>query len=419
VSHDGAQEVRKSAINRGVSQAETAASPRHLDGSGGRRVPWPVVKGSAKVMAIVLVAYFVVPGLVVNFNKAVHELANVNPALLAVGLGLQAAALLAYSVLTRAALPKGSLSLGRLFRIQLSTKALSNIVPAGSAAGNALGYRLLTASGVAGPDAGFALATVGLGSAVVLNVLLLVALVVSIPARGVNPLYGIGAAAGVVLIGIAVLLVIGLLRGQRNSEHRVRAIAQRLKFDPDRAVEVIRHMASRVRELLQNKRLLGRVTFWAVANWALDMTSLWVFIRAFGETPPIDGLIIAFGLANVLAVIPLTPGGVGVIEATLVSALVPFGLTKSSATLGVVGYRGAQYWLPMLVGGICYLSLKVGAGSIDKREGFKGLRQAAGDGVRDDTSGIEWVEKYGRRDTTGPTSRPRAGVPGEVLHPRE
>jgi putative heme transporter len=398
-----------------VSQAQTDASPRHLGGAAGKRVPWPVLKVSAKLMVIVLVAYFVVPGLVVKFTDAANKLSTVNPLLLGLGLGLQMSALLAYSVLTRAALPKSSLSLTRLFRIQLSTKALSNIVPAGSAAGNALGYRLLTLSGVAGPDAGFALATVGLGSAVVLNVLLLVALLVSIPIRGVNPLYGGAAAAGVLLIGIAALLVVGLLRGQAKAERRVRRVARRLKMDPDRAVEIIRHIASRVRELFENKRLLGRVTFWAVANWALDMGSLWVFIRAFGDTPPIDGLIIAFGLANVLAVIPLTPGGVGIIETTLVTTLIGFSLTAPAATLGVLGYRGAQYLLPMLIGGVCYLSLKVGPWSIASREGMQGLREAAGVGIRDDTSGIEWVEKFGRRDATGQVVR--SPIPGEVLDP--
>ena len=63
----------------------------------------------------------------------------------------------------------------RLFRIQMSTKALSSIVPGGSAAGSALGYRLMTLSGVNGPDAGFALATAGLGSAVVLNLIFWIA----------------------------------------------------------------------------------------------------------------------------------------------------------------------------------------------------------------------------------------------------
>ena len=63
-------------------------------------------------------------------------------------------------------------------------------MPGGSAAGSALGYRLMTLSGVRRPDAGFALATAGLGSAVVLNLILWVGLIVSIPIRGVNPLYG-------------------------------------------------------------------------------------------------------------------------------------------------------------------------------------------------------------------------------------
>ena len=74
----------------------------------------------------------------------------------------------------------------------MSTKALSSIVPGGSAAGSALGYRLMTLSGVNGPDAGFALATAGLGSAVVLNLLFWIALMVSIPIRGVNPGYAVG-----------------------------------------------------------------------------------------------------------------------------------------------------------------------------------------------------------------------------------
>jgi hypothetical protein len=112
-------------------------------------------------------------------------------------------ALYAYSLLTRAALGdrRRTSRSWRLFRIQMSTKALSSIVPGGSAAGSALGYRLMTLSGVPGPDAGFALATAGLGSAVVLNLLFWVALVVSIPIRGVNGGYASAAIAGVIVMG--------------------------------------------------------------------------------------------------------------------------------------------------------------------------------------------------------------------------
>jgi len=46
------------------------------------------------------------------------------------------------------------------------------------------------------------------------------------------------------------------------------------------------------------------------------------------------GLLVAFGLANVLAAIPITPGGLGVVEAVLTSTLVGFGTPSAVAILG-------------------------------------------------------------------------------------
>ena len=65
---------------------------------------------------------------------------------------------------------------------------------------------------------------------------------------------------------------------------------------------------------------------WAAANWLFDAASLWVFLFAFGQAVlPID-LLVAYGLANILAVIPITPGGLGVIEGVLIPTLVGFGV---------------------------------------------------------------------------------------------
>ncbi len=389
------------------------ANPTRLENGAAlhRRVPWPVVKGTLKVMAILFVVYFFVLPLIPGFRSAIDHLRDIEPVMLLVGFALEFAALVAYSELTRMALPHGVISLPRLFRIQLSTKAVSSIVPAGSAAGNALGYRLLTLSGVEGADAGFALATVGLGSAVVLNLLFLVALLISIPIRGVNPIYGLAALAGVGLITLAAAVVLGLLRGQARAERIVRALAARLKFGPDKSVEVIRHVAGRVRELLADHRLLARVTSWAVANWLLDAAALWVFVRSLGGRAPLDGLLVAFCLANLLAVIPVLPGGLVIIEGVLIPTLVGFGITKDAATLGVIIYRIAQYWLPLLLGGVAYLSLRVGPSSIDRRHSLKRLRDVADDATRDDTNGIEWAKEFGRRPPV-PTA-----VAGDPLGP--
>ena len=59
-----------------------------------------------------------------------------------------------------------------IIRIQLSTRSLGSLVPGGSAASSALGFRMITLAGANGRDAGFALATAGIGSAVVLNLIL-------------------------------------------------------------------------------------------------------------------------------------------------------------------------------------------------------------------------------------------------------
>lgn len=382
-----------------------------VDHHAKRRVPWPVIRGTVKVMIAFLVLYFIAPGAIAGFRNALHKLSTLNPAFLGAGFALELAALFCYSLLTRAALPPNAISVIRLFRIQLSTKALGNVVPAGSAASSALGYRLITLSGVQGADAGFALATVGLGSAVVLNMVLLATLAISIPIHGISAGYGKAALVGVIVLCIAALLILGLVKGQNRSEKIVRAIAKRLRFEPDKAVETIRHFASRMGEFFQDKALLRRVLGWSVANWLLDAAALWVFLRAFGASLSIDGLLVAFCLGNVAGVIPLTPGGIGVVDAVLISTTAGFGATPAQASLGVASYRLAQYWLPILLGAGCYLSLRVGPWSIENRQALLKLREEAKTMASDDTSGLEWAAKYGVRPLT-PVS---PSVPGDVL----
>jgi uncharacterized protein (TIRG00374 family) len=74
---------------------------------------------------------------------------------------------------------------------------------------------------------------------------------------------------------------------------------------------------------------------------------------------PID-LLVAYGLANVLAVIPLTPGGLGVIEGVLIPTLVGFHVPKGVAVFAVLAYRLVNFWLPIPIGGAAYLSLRIG-----------------------------------------------------------
>jgi hypothetical protein len=52
------------------------------------------------------------------------------------------------------------------------------------------------------------------------------------------------------------------------------------------------------------------------------------------------------------------PGGLGLVEVTTIGLLSASGLPPSVATLGVLGWRLVNFWLPIPVGAGCYISLR-------------------------------------------------------------
>jgi hypothetical protein len=110
---------------------------------------------------------------------------------------------------------------------------------------------------------------------------------------------------------------------------------------------------------------------WASLNWILDAASLWCFVAAFGHLVNPVELFAAWGIANVAGALPVTPGGLGVVDSIAPLLLVSFGVTRSVATLGVLGWRLVNFWLPIPVGAVAYATLKVPRGS-----GLKAMRAA-------------------------------------------
>src|SRR5690606_6190218 len=122
------------------------------------------------------------------------------------------------------------------------------------------------------------MATVGLGSAVVLNVLLWVFLIISIPLNGFKRAYVGAALIGVLLLLAAAALVWTLMEGRDRSERVLRAIARKIPFvKEDTASRFIHQIADRLHDLARQPELVRRGVIWATANWALDAAALWVF----------------------------------------------------------------------------------------------------------------------------------------------
>ncbi len=331
------------------------------------------VRLSVGTVLVFLFVFYVAFPLLASHRPEVNALAHIHIGYLALGVLLEIAALAAYTQLTHAVLPSNGPGRFRLFRINMSTLSLSHVSPGGTAPGAALGYRLLTQSGVSGPDAGFALGTQGIGSAVVLNVIFWLSLVAFLVTHGFHVpasrhggqsmsasiLVIVAAGVGVILLGAFGSLFYLLTRGQEQASRVIRRVAGRIRFlDADRTTALVERLADRFAALMKDRSLTRRAVGWAAANWLLDAASLWVFVAAFSHfISPVD-LLVAYGLANILAAIPITPGGLGVVEFVLISMITGFGPTAGEALSGVLAYRAVNFWLPIPFGGLAYASLE-------------------------------------------------------------
>jgi uncharacterized protein (TIRG00374 family) len=347
------------------------------------------------LLLLLVLEYLVLPQ-IAGARRSLGLLSHVNLFYVLAGFGLVAASLVAYAQLTRGVLPRTTAAPGlwTVLRIQLSTLAVSHVLPGGAAAGGGIGYRLLTSAGVGASDAGFALGMQSIGSAVVLNAILWIGLAVSIPMRGFNPLYVTAAVIGLLLVGLFSVAVLTLTHGEEHAASFLRAVARRVPLlDEDKMDDLVRRLAARVDTLAADRPLLARTVGWAAANWLLDATALWVFLLAFGYRAPIDGLIVSYGLANVLAAIPITPGGLGVVEAVLTATLVGFGAPRGVAVLGVISYRLVNFWLPIPLGAAAYLSLRLQPEARRADE----LRRVAEEAAHDAENVRTWAERHGVR----------------------
>jgi uncharacterized protein (TIRG00374 family) len=359
--------------------------PRPGTGEARGRARWraltrhPFRLGVIIFLLILIIEYLVIPELV-GASKDLYLLGRINATWLTVGLVLEGVSLFCYALLTRVLLPRGGpqLSLFKLFRIDLSAAAVAHVIPAGTVGSAGVGYTLFTAEGVPGTDVGVMMATKGMGSTVVLNVLLWLALVISIPMEGFHPIYGTVAIVGAVALAAIAALVFGLTHRGKRAARILQAIARPIPHISGVQLEqIVLQASTALRALASNRKVLIESLSWASLNWLLDAASLWCFVAAFGGLANPAGLFAAYGIANVLGVIPVTPAGLGVIDSVTPVLLVSFGLTRSVATLGVLAWRLVNFWLPIPTGAAAYISLKVprGAGPSAMRKALADLAE--------------------------------------------
>jgi len=238
-----------------------------------------------------------------------------------------------------------------------ASNAISLGLPvAGAAASAAYTYRRWHDLGNSTALVGWALAMTGISSTVTLAVVIAVGLAVTGSTLG-----ALGAFAATAAGAVPVLAAVLAVRHEPTRELVGRALGRGARV-LGRWVPVLRgkNVAARIIDLLASLgsyrlstgRSLGAGLF-SLGNWVLDAGSLALAVVAVGAPVPWQGLLLAWAAGALATSVRLTPGGIGVVEATLASALVAAGMPASQAVPAVVVYRLVSLWLPAAIGALC------------------------------------------------------------------
>lgn len=79
-------------------------------------------------------------------------------------------------------------------------------------------------------------------------------------------------------------------------------------------------------------------------NWLDDCAVLVACLLALQVPVPWRGIFVVYGLTQVAAALPITPGGIGVVEGTLAGLLHAYGVPLQEALATVIVYRIVSFW---------------------------------------------------------------------------
>jgi uncharacterized protein (TIRG00374 family) len=171
------------------------------------------------------------------------------------------------------------------------------------------------------------------------------------------------------MIGFAIMLIVlalvsgtmiwgashpdGLQRRLSSARRRWAVLRRRASVEHGAAID---ERSSHDVNKLQNAWLLLRSGGWhepllgATINVVFDAAALYVLFIAAGDRIGIAALLTGYSVATLLGKAAFLPGGVGVVEATMLAIFTTLGAVHSPAIVAVLGYRLISFWIPAAFG---------------------------------------------------------------------
>jgi putative heme transporter len=335
----------------------TEAPPRPAEGERTSRRP-SLIKTSLTVVAIAIVVVL----LVVQRKQlvlAVEALRHLKWWWVALAIGLEGMSMTAFARLQRRLLRAGGtrIPLKSALGITYAGNAISVSLPlAGPEVGTLFAYRQFQRRGATQVTAAWVVLASGVVSSLAFTVVVIGgALVSTSPAAATAGLVGgltLIVPLALALIAVRVPVVAAWLE---RLAVRILALVQRVIHKPaGDAGEFIAMAREEVSSLRLRKSGWAAVTVFSLVNWLADAGCLAAAVKAAGLPLPGRSIVLIWSAAAAATTLNLTPGGLGVVEAALIAALVATRLPTSEATTAVLAYRLISFWLVLAVGWVAY-----------------------------------------------------------------
>jgi len=321
-------------------------------------------------LAVAVVVLWVVGGQRGELQGALSYLENLKWQWVVLAAAMEFFCIVAFGALQRVLLEAGGVRahMTDMTTIAFAGNAIQNSLPAGPLWSNVFAFRQFKRRGADDVLSVWVLVATSIASAAALA---LVAVLGLIFARNKDVAADLAAVAGGV---VGLLLIVRYLLRRHTWTLTIAAAAIRLSQRVIRrprgdAKELVDQGWARLTAVAPGRRVWAQAFAFAAANWLWDCMALALRFLAVGSAVPWQGLLLAYGAAQLAINIPITPGGLGVVEGSLTIALVAYGGQKEATVAAVVLYRLISFWGLLVVGWIAWAFLAYQTRRHERAEG--------------------------------------------------
>jgi hypothetical protein len=304
--------------------------------------------------AVGVIVLLLLAGKRADLAAAWHQLGNVNAGWLAAAGAAEGLSLWTFAWLQRQVLLRSGarVPMPALIVLSLANNAIANTVPGEPAVSSAYRYRYYRQHGVTGAGAGWTIFTILIAQAIGMSLLLLLGVLVAL--AGATS----AADAGATVLGLVIVVAAAAVLTRRDLVLRLAGAGvhtlRRLTGYPRGSVGArIDSTLVRMREIPLSAGATAQIVALAAAVWFCDFLCLVCAFGAVHARVPWAGVLLAYGVAQVVASLPVVPGGLGIVEGSLAVILAGYGAGQVAAISAAVAFRIVNFWLAIGVGWAC------------------------------------------------------------------